>query len=313
MIITRSPMRISLGGGGTDLPSYYREFTGFVVAAAITRYVYITINEAFWPQIRLKYSKLEEVETVDQIQHPIIREAMKLTGVTGPYLDIVSLSDIPAGTGLGSSGSFTTALLRALHTLKRNFVPPQELAEQACHIEIDLLHEPIGKQDQYIAAFGGITCFEFLPDDRVIAEPLKMPADALANLEDNLLRDQDKRTKESGKEMLENLHFTKQLGHESRDALAAGNLRKFAELMHTHWEHKKKRSPGMSNGRVDELYALARANGALGGKLVGAGGGGFLMLYTEDKTRVREAMRQAGLREVRVQFDFGGTTVVAHS
>ena len=327
MIITRSPMRISLGGGGTDLPSYYREFTGFVVAAAITRYVYITINEAFWPQIRLKYSKLEEVETVDQIQHPIIREAMRLTGVTGPYLDIVSLSDIPAGTGLGSSGSFTTALLRALHTLKRNFVPPQELAEQACHIEIDLLHEPIGKQDQYIAAFGGITCFEFLPDDRVIAEPLKIPDDALANLEDNLLlfftgsardaseilRDQDKRTKESGKEMLENLHFTKQLGRESRDALVAGKLRKFAELMHTHWEHKKKRSPGMSNGRVDELYDLARANGALGGKLVGAGGGGFLMLYTEDKTRVRQAMRQAGLREVRIQFDFGGTTVVAHS
>ncbi len=327
MIITRSPMRISLGGGGTDLPSYYREFTGFVVAAAITRYVYITINEAFWPQIRLKYSKLEEVETVDQIQHPIIREAMRLTGVTGPYLDIVSLSDIPAGTGLGSSGSFTTALLRALHTLKRNFVPPQELAEQACHIEIDLLHEPIGKQDQYIAAFGGITCFEFLPDDRVIAEPLKIPADALANLEDNLLlfftgsaraaseilRDQDKRTKESGKEMLENLHFTKQLGRESRDALVAGDLRKFAELMHAHWEHKKKRSPGMSNGRVDELYDLARANGALGGKLVGAGGGGFLMLYTEDKTRVRQAMRQAGLREVRIQFDFGGTTVVAHS
>jgi D-glycero-alpha-D-manno-heptose-7-phosphate kinase len=327
MIIARSPMRISLGGGGTDLPSYYREFTGFVVAAAITRYVYITINEAFWPQIRLKYSKLEEVETVDQIQHPIIREAMKLTGVTGPYLDIVSLSDIPAGTGLGSSGSFTTALLRALHTLKRNFVPPQELAEQACHIEIDLLHEPIGKQDQYIAAFGGITCFQFLPDDSVIAEPLKMPADALANLEDNLLlfftgsardaseilRDQDKRTKESGKEMLENLHFTKQLGHESRDALVAGNLRKFAELVHAHWEHKKKRSPGMSNGRVDDLYDLARANGAFGGKLVGAGGGGFLMLYTEDKTRVREAMRRAGLREVRVQFDFGGTTVVAHS
>ena len=182
------------------------------------------------------------------------------------------------------------------------------IRDRACRIEIDLLHEPIGKQDQFIAAFGGITCFQFLPDDRVIAEPLKMPADALANLEDNLLlfftgsardaseilRDQDKRTKENGKEMLENLHFTKQLGHESRDALVAGNLRKFAELMHIHWEHKKKRSPGMSNGRVDELYDLARANGALGGKLVGAGGGGFLMLYTEDKTRVRQAMRQAG-------------------
>jgi D-glycero-alpha-D-manno-heptose-7-phosphate kinase len=327
VIIARSPMRISLGGGGTDLPSYYEKFGGFVVAAAITQYVYITINDAFWPQIRLKYSKLEEVETVDQIQHPIIRETMKLTGVTGPYLDIVSLSDIPAGTGLGSSGSFTTALLRALHTLKRNFVPPQELAEQACHIEIDLLHEPIGKQDQYIAAFGGITSFEFLQDHRVVAEPLKMPPEALANLEDNLLlfftgtaraaseilRDQDQRTKTGGAEMLENLHHTKELGLASRDALAGGNLRQFAELMHAHWEHKKKRSPGMSTGRVDELYELARKNGALAGKLVGAGGGGFLMLYAEDKTRVRHAMREAGLREVRVQFDFGGTTVVAHS
>ena len=327
MIIVRSPLRISLGGGGTDLPSYYRKHAGFVVAAAISRYVYITISEAFWPQIRLKYAKLEEVDRVDQIRHPIIREAMKLTGVTGPYLDIVSLSDIPAGTGLGSSGSFTTALLSALHTMQRRFVGPQELAEEACHIEIDILNEPVGKQDQYIAAFGGITSFEFLPDDRVVVQPMKIPAEALANLEDNLLlfftgtsrsageilRDQDLKSREDSAEMLDNLHFTKQLGLESRDALQAGDLRKFAELMAVHWEHKKRRSPGMSSGPVDELYELARANGALGGKLVGAGGGGFLMLYTEDKTRLRHAMRKAGLREVRLQFDFGGTTVVAHS
>jgi D-glycero-alpha-D-manno-heptose-7-phosphate kinase len=327
VIIVRSPLRISLGGGGTDLPSYYRKHTGFVVAAAISRYVYITISEAFWPQIRLKYAKLEEVDRVDQIRHPIIREAMKLTGVTGPYLDIVSLSDIPAGTGLGSSGSFTTALLSALHTMQRRFVGPQELAEEACHIEIDILNEPVGKQDQYIAAFGGITSFEFLPDDRVVVQPIKIPAEALANLEDNLLlfftgtsrsageilRDQDVKSREESAEMLANLHFTKQLGLESRDALQAGDLRKFAELMAVHWEHKKRRSPGMSSGPVDELYELARANGALGGKLVGAGGGGFLMLYTEDKTRLRHAMRKAGLREVRLQFDFGGTTVVAHS
>ena len=210
MIITRSPLRISLGGGGTDLPSYYRKHGGFVLSAAINRYVYITINEAFRPRIILKYSRLEDVERWEEIQHPIIREALKLTGIMGPYLEIVSLSDIPAGTGLGSSGSFTTALLRALHTMKRNFVPPQELAEQACHIEIDLLKEPVGKQDQYISAFGGITCFEFLPDDTVIAEPLKIPAETLANLEDSLLlfftgasrsaaevlRDQDTRTRE---------------------------------------------------------------------------------------------------------------------
>jgi D-glycero-alpha-D-manno-heptose-7-phosphate kinase len=316
-----------LGGGGTDLPSYYRKHGGFVLSAAINRYVYITINEAFRPRIILKYSKLEDVERWEDIQHPIIREALRLTGVQGPYLEIVSLSDIPAGTGLGSSGSFTTALLRALHTMNRNFVPPRELAEQACHIEIDLLKEPVGKQDQYIAAFGGITCFEFLPDDRVVAEPLKIASETLANLEDNLLlfftgasrsaaevlRDQDRRTRDNASEMLENLHHTKQLGHASRDALLAGDLRKFADLMHVHWEHKKKRSPGISSSRIDEMYELARANGALGGKLIGAGGGGFLMLYTEDKTRLRAAMRSAGLREVRLQFDFSGTSVLAHS
>jgi D-glycero-alpha-D-manno-heptose-7-phosphate kinase len=320
-------LRISLGGGGTDLPSYYRKHGGFVLSAAINRYVYITINEAFRPRIILKYSKLEDVERWEEIQHPIIREALKLTGIMGPYLEIVSLSDIPAGTGLGSSGSFTTALLRALHTMKRSFVPPKELAEQACHIEIDLLKEPVGKQDQYIAAFGGITCFEFLPDDRVIAEPLKIAAETLANLEDSLLlfftgasrsaaevlRDQDTRTRDNASEMLDNLHLTKQLGHESREALLCGDLRKFAELMHVHWEHKKKRSPGMSSGFIDEMYELARAHGALGGKLIGAGGGGFLMLYTEDKIRLRSAMRGAGLREVRLQFDFSGTSVLAHS
>jgi len=320
-------MRISLGGGGTDLPSYYTGHTGFVLAAAITRYVYITIGQDFWPSIRLRYSKMEEVERVDEIRHPIIREAMKLTGVEGPYLDIVSLADIPAGTGLGSSGSFTTALLGALHMLRRNFVSPRELAEQACHIEIDILKEPIGKQDQYIAAFGGITSFEFLPDGQVNVEPLNLPPEALANLEDNLmlfftgtarsasdiLRDQDAKSKANAGDMLSNLHFTKQLGLESRDALKAGDLRKFAELMHTHWEHKKKRSPGMSTGEIDQLYELARANGALGGKVVGAGGGGFLMFYTEQKTRLRETMRRAGLREVRLRFDFGGTTIVAHS
>lgn len=327
MIITRSPLRICLGGGGTDLPSYYRQHTGFVISAAINRYVYITINEAFKPRILVKYSKFEEVDRVEDIQHPIIREALKLTGVSGPFLEIVSLSDIPAGTGMGSSGSFTTALLCALHTLKRDFVLPQDLAEQACHIELGLLKEPIGKQDQYIAAFGGITSFQFLPDDRVAVEPLKVSSETLANLEDGLLlfftgssrnasdilRDQDSRTKASNAEMLENLHFTKQLGMESRDALLAGDLNKFAELMNIHWEHKKKRSPGMSSGEIDRLYKVARDNGALGGKLIGAGGGGFLMFYAEEKARLRSAMRTAGLREVRMQFDFSGTTVVAHS
>lgn len=327
MIITRSPLRICLGGGGTDLPSYYRDHTGFVISAAINRYVYITINEAFHPRLFVKYSKFEEVDSVEEIQHPIIREALKLTGVTGPYLEVVSLSDIPAGTGMGSSGSFTTALLCALHAYKREFIPPRELAEQACHIELDLLKEPIGRQDQYIAAHGGIMCFEFHRDDKVVVEPLKIPAETLANLEDNLLlfftgssrnasdilRDQDTRTKCNDGCMIENLHFTKRLGLESRDALLSGDLDHFADLMNVHWEHKKKRSPGMSSREIDKLYELARANGARGGKLIGAGGGGFLMFYSEEKTRLRAAMRGAGLREVRVQFDFAGTTVVAHS
>jgi D-glycero-alpha-D-manno-heptose-7-phosphate kinase len=327
MIMVRSPLRISLGGGGTDLPSYYTNHTGFVLSAAIKRYVYITISEAFWPLIRLKYSKMEEVEKVEDIRHPIVREAMKLTGVTGPYLDIVSLSDIPAGTGLGSSGSFTTALLQALHALNRRLVSPQELAEQACHIEIDLLKEPVGKQDQYISAFGGITSFEFHRDSNVTVGALNIPPEALANLEDNLLlfftgtsrsaseilREQDRKSKENAGDMLANLHFTKEIGLQSRDALAVGDLRKFADLMAVHWEHKKKRSSGMSSPRIDELYALALANGALGGKLVGAGGGGFLLFYTEEKTRLRHAMRSAGLREVRLQFDFAGTTIMAHS
>jgi galactokinase/mevalonate kinase-like predicted kinase len=256
-----------------------------------------------------------------------VGEAMKLTGVSGPYLEIVSLSDIPAGTGLGSSGSFTTALLCALHALNQKTVSPQELAEQACHIEIDILKEPVGKQDQYIAAFGGIAALEFLPDDRVLVQPLQIPAETLANLEDGLLlfftgnsrsaseilRHQDAQSKNDSQEMLANLHFTKQLGIESREALLAGDLRQFARLMARHWEHKKRRSPGMSNGPIDQLYELASANGALGGKLVGAGGGGFLMLYTEEKVRLRRAMREAGLREVRLRFDFGGTTVLARS
>jgi D-glycero-alpha-D-manno-heptose-7-phosphate kinase len=322
LIITRSPLRISLGGGGTDLPSYYQEHTGFLVAAALDKYVYITVHEPFANQIIVKYSKLEIVESADQVQHPIVREALKLVGLQS-HLEIASMSDIPAGTGLGSSGSFTTALLRALHMIKKNVLTPRELAEQACHIEMNLLHEPIGKQDQYIAAFGGLTCFTFLPDGRVEVQPLQISANTLHTLEDNLalfftgytrnasviLQDQDSKSKEKDRGMIDNLHFVKKLGYESKDALESGDLRKFAELMHIHWEHKKARSKGMSNSTIDDYYQLARDNGALGGKLIGAGGGGFLMFYSEDKTRLRSALTGAGLREVRFRFDFEGTRV----
>ena len=327
MIITRSPLRLSLGGGGTDLPSYYREHEGFLIAAAIDKYVYITIHQTFIEDLIVKYSKMERVARAEEIQHPIIREALKMVGIGETNLEISSMADIPAGSGLGSSGSFTTALLQALHAYRRNLVHPAELAEQACELEIGRLGEPIGKQDQYIAAFGGITCFRFLRNDQVEVAPLRVEPETLHNLEDNLvlfftgytrsaseiLKDQDSRTLENDREMLANLHFTKQIGYESKTALESQDLRRFAELMHTHWEHKKARSKGMSNSSIDDMYELARRNGALGGKVIGAGGGGFLMCYTEQKTRLRRALRERGLREVRWRFDFQGTSVVSNA
>src|SRR5436190_12008361 len=324
MIITRSPLRISLGGGGTDLPSYYREHTGFVISAAIDKYVYITLHDTFAQEVIVKYSKMEVVSSADEVKHPIVREALKLIQVGTPHLEITSMADIPAGTGLGSSGSFTTALLRALHTMKKNHISRQELAEQACHIELGLLGEPIGKQDQYIAAYGGLTCFQFLPNGHVEAAPLKVDSETLYNLEDNLLlfftgysraagtilKEQDEKSRTSDKEMTDNLHFVKELGYQSQESLEIGDLHKFGELMNVHWEHKKKRSGGMSNTDIDRWYQLAMENGALGGKLIGAGGGGFLMFYAEDKTKLRHALTQAGLREVRFRFDFEGTKIV---
>lgn len=327
MIVVRSPLRISLGGGGTDLPSYYKEHSGFLIAAAIDKYVYITLHQTFVNELIIKYSKLERVDSIEQVEHPIIREALKYVGVSAPHLEITSMADIPAGTGLGSSGSFTTALLKALHILKKNLIHPRELAEEACHIELNLLKEPIGKQDQYIAAYGGITCFRFLPNDQVDAWPLKIDQETLYNLEDNLLlfftgysrgagsilREQDTKSKNNDQTMIDNLHFIKELGLKSQVALEQGNLLEFADLMNVHWDHKKKRSGNMSNSQIDEWYALARKNGAVGGKMIGAGGGGFLMFYTEDKAKLRHVLRQAGMQEVRFRFDFAGTQVIAQS
>lgn len=324
MLITRSPLRISLGGGGTDLPSYYRQHSGFLIAAAIDKYVYITLHQTFVPELIIKYSKLERVLSVQEIEHPIIREALLLTGLETPSLEITSMADIPAGTGLGSSGSFTTALLKAFHAHKKNLVHPAELAEQACEIELNRLREPIGKQDQYIAAFGGITCFKFHPDDRVEAWPLKISEETRFNLEDNLLlfftgysrsassilKEQDERSKRADQEMIENLHFVKELGWQSQAALEAGDLPEFGRLMDVHWQRKKERSSEMSNRHINDWYECAMANGALGGKLIGAGGGGFLMFYAEEKARLRHALRLKGLTEVRFNFDFEGTKIL---
>jgi D-glycero-alpha-D-manno-heptose-7-phosphate kinase len=324
LIITRSPLRITLGGGGTDLPSYYREHSGFVIAASIDKYVFVTVMRPFVRGIFLKYSRLEHVNHVEEVQHAIIREAIKMLDFSTPQIEITTLADIPAGTGLGSSGSFTTALLKALYAHRRRLLHPGELAHLACQIEINRLNEPIGKQDQYIAAYGGITCFHFHPDEDVEAAPLRIPMDTLFDLEDNLLlfftgfsrsagdilREQDTRTQKADLEMIQNLHYVKELGLRSQKILEAGRTAEFGEIMHEHWEHKKRRSQGMSNPQIDEWYELGRANGAIGGKLVGAGGGGFILFYAEDRKRLRQAMTHAGLEEVRFRFDFEGTKVL---
>jgi D-glycero-alpha-D-manno-heptose-7-phosphate kinase len=324
VIIVRSPLRISLGGGGTDLASYYCDHEGFLIAAAIDKYVYVSVIKPFRSGIYLKYSEIEHVNAIDQVKHRIIREALKLFPGEAEQIEITTLADIPAGTGLGSSGSFTTALLRALHAQSRNIIHPRELAEQACHVEIDLLREPIGKQDQYIAAFGGITCFTFRRDGTVEAQPLAIQEDTRNALADNLLifftgyarsasdllRDQDTRTRQNDSSMIDNLHYVKDIGLRSKTALERGDLVGFGKLMHEHWEHKRKRSSGMSNSEIDHWYNLGVDAGAHGGKLIGAGGGGFLMFYAEEKIRLRHVMREAGLTEVRFHMDFEGTKVL---
>lgn len=327
LIITRSPLRISLGGGGTDLPSYYRNYEGFLISAAIDKYVYINLHDAFEKEIIIKYSKTERVHTIDEIQHPIIRESLKYLNITSENFELASMADIPAGTGLGSSGSFTCALLKAFHTYNKTFITPEELAEEACHIEIDILGEPIGKQDQYISALGGINCFNFCKNDTVLTKELRLSQETLYNMEDHLLlfftgfsrsastvlKEQDEKSKKNDESMIDNLHFVKEIGIKSKVAFEKGDLDEFAHLMNVHWEYKKQRSNSMSNDRINTWYDLALKNGAIGGKLIGAGGGGFLMFYTEDNRKLRHAMVHEGLREVRFRFDFEGSKVVTSS
>ena len=324
MIIARSPLRISLGGGGTDLPSYYKEHEGFLISAAIDKYVYILVHETFGEEMLIKYSKQERVTSLEEIQHPIIREALKLLDIPPKKLEICSMADIPAGTGLGSSSTFTIGLLKALHAYKGDIVSTRTLAEEACEIEMERLKEPIGKQDQYIAAYGGITCMDFRKDGYVWVDPLSLSDETLYNLEDHLLlfftgysrsastilAEQDKRSKEHDSSMVANLDFVKELGLQSKKAFEEGNLEEFAKIMNVHWEYKKKRSRGMSNPKMDEWYQLAMENGAKGGKLIGAGGGGFMLFYAEDKIRLRKVLREAGMQEVRFRFEMEGAKII---
>lgn len=325
--MTRTPLRISLGGGGTDLPSYYCDFGGFVVSAAISKYVYITINRSFLSGYFLKYSETEHAETRSQILHPLIREAIEMHDVTPP-LEIVSLADVPAGTGLGSSGTFLVGLMHALHAYKRESVTPELLAREAIEIEMNRLDEPVGKQDQYIAAYGGLLCQEYHEDGRVTVEPLKIADESLRELRDSLmlffvgrtrsastlLSNQKSRSQSGDAQLLDSLHFTKQLGREIRSVLEAGHVAEFGSLMHEHWERKRGRFAGMSNPHIDELYELARSDGgAKGGKLVGAGGGGFFLFQTDDRRRLRQLMTRAGLSEMDFTFDFDGSIVLVRN
>lgn len=321
VVLSRAPLRISLGGGGTDLPSYYTEREGFVVGGAINKYVYMFLHSAFQGRYRMKYSVMEDVEEIDDIVHPILREALRRHW-TGSPLEIASIADVPAGTGLGSSGAYTVCLIKGLAALRRLTVTPGTLAEAAAHIEIDVLGEPVGKQDQYVAAHGGICAYTFRADGTVQVEPLELSADTHRSLRDQLLlfftgetrsagavlADQNSRCQQHDAAMIANLDRTLEMGHESRALLEKGELEDYARLMHEHWETKRRRSASIETERINQLYELAVGNGAIGGKLVGAGGGGFLLVYSRDPERTREAMRSAGAAELAFDFEFTGAT-----
>lgn len=325
MIITRTPFRLTLGGGGTDLPSFYRDHGGFILAAAIDKYMFLNVNTPIVDdKIRVRYTSSEMVDHVDEVKHTLAREALRRFGVTSG-IEIVSIADIPAGTGLGSSSSYLVGLLNALHTLLQDQATAQKLAEEACYIELEVLKKPIGKQDQYLAAFGGLTSLDIDADGRVCVTRLDLDVDLVESLEHNILmfytnemrdatailKKQDDATRTKDRTVVRSLCEIKEIGLAIRDAISKGNLRRFGELLDLHWQSKKQLSEGISNAQIDAWYELAKRNGAIGGKISGAGGGGFLMLYCEDnKAGLREVMRAAGLRELKFRFDFEGSKVV---
>jgi D-glycero-alpha-D-manno-heptose-7-phosphate kinase len=326
MIIARAPLRIPLGGGGTDLQPYYSRHGGFILSAAIDKHVYIYANHPAVDQIiRLKYSKTEEVSRPEDIRHPLLREALRLTGTNGG-LEIAAMADIPSGTGLGSSGSFLVALLNALHAAKGESLPTQALAEEACRVEMEMARQPGGKHDAYLAAFGGITCLDIAKDGtvRVTALPVKpyLVNELRANLllfytgirrdSFDILSEQGQGAKVGRPVVLESMHRIKEIGLAVKEALIREDLAAFGRLLDEHWRYKKQISDKMTDPKVDRWYETAMANGALGGKLIGAGGGGFLMFYAEEQHRnsVRRALTGEGLRELSFDFDFGGSKVL---
>jgi D-glycero-alpha-D-manno-heptose-7-phosphate kinase len=330
MILSRAPARITLGGGGTDLKSYYSKHGGFLIAGAVDKYCTILANKRFQDDIRLSYSQVEDITRLADIQHRIFRTALEFSGVE-KGIELHSTADIPASCGLGTSSTFTVALLNALHAYKHDFITQKQLAEEACHVEIDILGEPIGKQDQYISSFGGLTCFTFDKNGDVLVEPLRFSHESLDRLEGNILlfytgiqrsasailAEQDQKCHQDDRDMTRNLDQIKQIGLDTRRYLENGQVDMLGELLHVHWEIKKKRSRNMSDPFVDECYELARKHGAIGGKLVGAGGGGFFMFYCNnfdhDKPRLVEAMQKIGLRWERFHFDFDGAKILVNT
>ncbi len=327
MIVSRAPVRFSLGGGGTDLPSYSRAHGGFVVAAAVDKFVNVCVARRFQNNIRLAYSESEIVDSVDQVRHRIFRAALTMTGIPRG-VELHSLADIPANTGLGSSSSFTVALLNGLHAFKREFIPAEQLAREACELEIDILKEPIGKQDQYIAAYGGVSALTFNPDGSVEVERLPLRDEVIDDLESNLiiyysgveraastvLKEQAKTIIDNKNAAVERMDRIKALGHETKRILLEGRIDLYGEMLHEHWTNKRKLASNMADSTIDEHYDAARNAGAIGGKLMGAGGGGFFMFYVRagDRRRVHEALTTRGLRPMRFRFDFDGARIMAN-
>lgn len=325
MILTRAPFRITLGGGGTDLPAYYSKHGGFVVSAGIDKYMFINVNRPVVDDlIRLKYSQSEMVSSIDELNHIGAREVMRFVGIE-KGVEISSIADSPEGTGLATSSSYTVALLKALHTLKRDYMPLQQLAEEACTIEMQIMKLPAGKQDQYMAAFGGLTVLDIAKDGTVAVRKVEIGDDAVDELNYNMLvfytnvtrsssdilHDQGNSLREEKKEVTESMHTIKELGYRMLEALEKENLAEVGKIFDTHWHHKKKTSTKISSPHFDKIYDVARRSGALGGKISGAGGGGFFTFYAEgDHKKLREAMRSLGLREMKYRFDFEGAKVL---
>ena len=327
MIITRTPFRITLGGGGTDLPSYYEKHGGFIFSFALNKYMFITVKRPFADKlIRLKYNISETVESVSELKHDIARECLTKLDITNS-IDVVSMADIPAGSGMGSSSSYTVGLLHALHTMKREYLALQELAEEACDIEMYRLKKPMGKQDQYLAAFGGFTVLDIAKDGTVKVRRAQISDSTIDGLKSNLLSfytgvqrknvgilaQQNKATADNKKEVLDSLHYIKDSGYQILDIVESGNITELGYMFDEHWKYKKKLAKGITNQQFDKVYEIAMQNGALGGKISGAGGGGFFLFYCEDNhQKLRKAMSEAGLKEMRFDFDHEGTKVLVN-